>query len=339
MAALTTRPPNPELLSQRDAVVEWLLASPEPGIRAQARGDLLGDAPMQDPAQILDGPIVRELLHGQEEGGGFGGHAYAKWGGAHWRLVTLVELAIPAGEPRAIAALETVLDWVTGTSRMRNVPVISGLPRRCASQEGNALAVACRLGRFDDPRVELLARSLIGWQWPDGGWNCDRRPGAHHSSFNESLAPMWGLHEFAVAAGDDAAREAAGRTAELLLAHRVFRSHRSDKPIHPSVMEIHWPTYWHYDFLQALLVLTRMGHGRDARTDDAVALLQERQLADGRWRAARQWWSWPRRTGSRAAEVVDWNTNDAADRMVTLNALRVLAARRDAATVSATAHR
>jgi hypothetical protein len=337
MAAVTM--PPAELPLKRDPAVEWLVASPEPGIRLQARRDLLGEAPTEDAAQILEGPLVRELLRGQQDDGGFGGHPYHKWAGAHWRLVALVELAIPSGEARAIAALDTVLDWVTGTSHLRNVPIINELPRRCGSQEGNALAVACRLGRFDDPRVELLARSLIGWQWPDGGWNCDRRAAAHHSSFNESLAPMWGLHEFAVSTGDKEAGEAAARTAELLLAHRVFRSHRTGEPIHPSVVEIHWPPYWHYDFLQALLVLARMGFASDPRTDDAVALLQEQQLPEGRWRVTRQWWSWPRRRGSKAAEVVDWTKNDAADQMVTLNALRILAARREAVTVGATARR
>ena len=52
-----------------------------------------------------------------------------------------------------------------------------------------------------EPDVQALAEHLLGWQWPDGGWNCDRRPGARHSSVNETLPPMWGLHEFAVVTG------------------------------------------------------------------------------------------------------------------------------------------
>src|SRR5215218_5640041 len=95
--------------------------------------------------------------------------------GAHWRLVSLVELAAPAGEPRLEAAASTVLDWLTSRSHRQRVQVIDGLARRCASQKGNSLAVACRLGMAGDPRAELLARSLVDWQWPDGGWNCDLR--------------------------------------------------------------------------------------------------------------------------------------------------------------------
>ena len=79
----------------------------------------------------------------------------------------------------------------------------------------------------------------------------------------------------------------------------------------------------------AIRFLARMGLARDARTDDAVSLLHERRLPDGRWRAARHWWSWPARKGGRAAEVVDWTRDDTADRMATLNALGVLAARNE----------
>ena len=171
------------------AVVDWLLASKEPAIRRLARRDLLDEPAPDDEANLLNGPIVRMLLDGQQPNGGFGGHPYNKWGGAHWRLVSLVELGIPAGEPRALAAANTVLAWLSAASHRRNVPVIEGLARRCGSQEGNALAVASRLGMAGDERVRLLASSLVEWQWPDGGWNCDQRPEAHRSSFTRACPP------------------------------------------------------------------------------------------------------------------------------------------------------
>ncbi|MFI5254410.1 MAG: hypothetical protein ACHQ15_02995, partial [Candidatus Limnocylindrales bacterium] len=206
----------PIATSLDEQAIDWLLASPEPAIRCLTRRELLGDPSTGDGEHILDGPFVRGLLDGQQPDGGFGRHAYGKWRGAHWRLVSLVELGIPAREPRALAALETVLAWLMAESH-RRVPVIAGRARRCASQEGNALAVASRLGLADDPRVRLLASSLLGWQWPDGGWNCDQRPDAHRSSFHETLPPIWGLREFALSTGDPAAEEAARRGAELLL--------------------------------------------------------------------------------------------------------------------------
>ncbi|MDQ3876020.1 MAG: hypothetical protein M3322_10830, partial [Actinomycetota bacterium] len=91
--------------------VEWLLRSSEPAVRYLTRRDVLGEDVEPDPEAVLAGPKVRALLGGQEPNGGFGGHPYKKWTGAHWRLVSLVELGVPAGNPRALAAAETVLAW------------------------------------------------------------------------------------------------------------------------------------------------------------------------------------------------------------------------------------
>ena len=303
-------------------VVDWLLGSTEPAIHNLVHRDLLERAVPHDPAAVIGGPIVSTLLDGQVADGGFGGHPYNKWVGAHWRLVSLVELGIPAGEARALAAVETVLSWLAGAGHLRGVPVIEGLARRCGSQEGNALAVASRLGLAGDPRVRLMATSLMGWQWPDGGWNCDRRPGAHRSSFHETLPPIWGLHEYAVAAGDTDAADAARRGAELLLEHRVFTTLTTGEPIHAEWMTFHWPPYWHYDVLQALVVLHRLGLTDDPRCAEALELVERRRQPNGRWRASARWWKAP--GSSRAPEAVDWRIDDAGDRMVTLRALTVL---------------
>ena len=141
------------------SALDWLLASDEPGVVFQAKRDLLDEADPPEAARVLDGPAVRALLAGQREDGAFGVNVYAKWGGAHWRLVSLVELGVPAGEPRCVAAAETVLAWLTGKGHRARIQTIDGLVRRCGSQEGNALAVCCRLGLADDPRVRLLAES------------------------------------------------------------------------------------------------------------------------------------------------------------------------------------
>jgi len=138
--------------------VNWLLSSAEPAVRLPARRDLLGEDVVRTD-EVLDGSMVRTLLSDQCRDGGFGVHPYRKWTGAHWRLVSLVELGIPAGEPRALRAADTVLDWLTGREHRSSVVEVGGLVRCHASQEGNALAVCSRLGH--DPRVELLAESLV----------------------------------------------------------------------------------------------------------------------------------------------------------------------------------
>jgi len=190
---------------------------------------------------VLSGPVVSALLTGQRSDGGFGVHPYRKWTGAHWRLVSLVELGVPAGEPRCLAAAATVLAWLE-RSRAR-VTVVDGLVRRCASREGNALAVCSRLGLAHDVQVRRLADALVEWQWPDGGWNCDVQASGRRSSFHESLPAMWGLHEYAAATGDPSAAAAAARTAELLLSHHVFRSSDLNQVIDRRWLALRYPPY------------------------------------------------------------------------------------------------
>jgi hypothetical protein len=307
----------------RDAV-NWLLSSAEPAVRLLARRDLLGED-VADAGEVLGGSMVRALLSGQCRDGGFGVHPYRKWAGAHWRLVSLVELGISPGEPRAVRAAGTVLDWLTGREHRSNVVTIGGLVRCHASQEGNALAVCSRLGLGRDPRVKLLAESPMRWQWPDGGWNCDVRAHGRRSSFHESLTPAWGLFEYWQATGDSDARQAAFRTTELFLQHRLFRSLHTGEVIRRDWLALHYPPYWHYDILQALLVLSRMRLTSDPRCHDALAVLERRRRPDGRWHPGAYWWK-PPGTPRGTVEVLDWGRSGP-NEMITLNALRILKTR------------
>jgi len=301
--------------------VDWLLSSEEPAVRLLTRRDVLGEDVVLT-GEVLDGPIVFALLSGQSRDGGFGVHPYRKWTGAHWRLVSLVELGIPAGEPRALAAAENALGWLVGAEHRSSIVAVDGLERVHASQEGNALAVCSRLGLGRDPRVGLLAESLVRWQWPDGGWNCDVRASGRRSSFHESLAPAWGLFEYWRATGESAAREAAFRAAEPFLEHRLFRSLRTGEVIRRDWLTLHYPPYWHYDILQALLVLSRMRLTGDPRCADALDVLERRRRPDGRWQPGAYWWK-PPGTPRGTVEVVDWGRS-APSEMITLNVLRIL---------------
>ena len=295
-----------------DPGVEMLLGSAEPAIRYRALVDLAGARP-EDPrvvaarAAIADGPIVRALLADQP-----GRHPYSKWIGAHWRLVSLADLGVPPEVPGMREAVEPVLRWLGGTPthpRALKGPVIDGRARRCASQEGNGLFVAVHLGLVDEPRVRLLVESLLGWQWPDGGWNCDRHPDAHHASVNETFPALRGLAAFAARSGDPAAaaaaRTGAERTAEFLLRHRVAFSERTGEPMHARVVRLHYPPYWHYDVLVGLRALAESGHIGDPRTADALDLLERRRQADGGWAAEEAYYARPGRAAS-LVEVADW---------------------------------
>ena len=331
--------------SSSDSALQWLLQSTDSSVRYLATTELL-DKPQDSPEVkttrklIPTGPRVRALLDGQQNDGGFGVHPYQKWTGAHWRLVSLVELGITGENRQAVKATRLVLKWLLSESHLHNIPKINDRYRRCASQEGNALAVCSRLGMVDDPRVVRLAESLVEWQWPDGGWNCDRKANAWHSSFNESLSTLWGRTEFHRAGGGAGSLTAAEKASEFFLKHHLFRSCRTGevrppetfhskvhRAIHPWTT-LHFPLYWHYDILQALVVLSRVGKLGDSRTKDALDLIIAKRDNDGFWRPEAYYWAMrrkPTRVKVSNVDVVDWGRNGP-NEFITLNALRVLKA-------------
>jgi hypothetical protein len=203
------------------AAVAWLLNRDEPAIRLMTRRDVLGEPADEDAGQVLAGAKATALLSGRQPDGGFGVHPYRKRTGAHGRA----GLPGRAGHSPGRAA--------RGRG-CRPRPRLAGQPAppRPAHQRarprprlhrGKRPGRLLRPGLAADPRVRSLAGSLIAWQWPDGGWNCDPAATGRRSSFHESLVPAWGLHEYGQATGGPAARNAASRTAGLFLAHRIGR--------------------------------------------------------------------------------------------------------------------
>ena len=236
--------------------------------------------------------LVEQLLDFPES------HPYTKWTGTHWRLVEIADAAVPVAKERLDRAVSAELAWLLPGLDPRRVLRLEGRARRHASIEGNALYALCRLGYVEEPGTRHLVNALLDWQWPDGGWNCDRRPAATHSSFHESAIPALGLASFAHLTGDADARAAAEGTAELLLEHRLFRSRSTGEPIHPSWLVPHYPAYWHYDILQGLRLLAALDKV-DARAAHAVAVLQQARRPDGRF-SGRRW------SSTRQPAAVDW---------------------------------
>jgi hypothetical protein len=74
----------------------------------------------------------------------------------------------------------------------------------------------------------------------------------------------------------------------------------------------------------SLVLLSRMGHGKDPRAEDALERLLSLRLVDGRWRLGGYWWSGSS-TGCLHRYAADWGRGGP-DEMITLNALRALKA-------------
>ena len=289
-------------------LVAHLLESEEPSIRLQVR---LGvqDAEEGDVGdlreEIRGSSRVATLLSERQADGTIDAHPYAKWYGAHWVLVMLAELGYPAGDDALIPLRDQMLSWIFTSDYLKRLGQIHGLPRLHASIEGNALWAMLKLGLADE-RAALLAERLRGAQWPDGGWNCDRKASGRSSSFAESLIPLRALDLHARMFSDRHSAQAAASAAEFFLRHRLFRRIRDGSIIDPRFVQLHYPCYWHYDILFGLLVMAEARQLNDQHCTEALDLLENKRLADGGFPAEHRYYRPTRAMVPSQRSLVDW---------------------------------
>jgi len=313
-----------------DSIIAQLLASDEPSLRYKIRVGVLGE-PAASPGlralqeEIRTSPRVTALLRQRTPDGRIPCRAYLKWNGAHWVLAQLADLGYPAGDASLAPLVDQVCAAWLSARHVRSVRVVNGRARRCASQESNALYAMLTLG-FDDARADRLAANLLRWQWPDGGWNCDKRPEAAVSSLHETWIPVRALALYARRRDHADARAAVARAVEPILSRRLFRR-RDGSIISPRFLQLIYPPYWHYTILNGLTVLAEAGYLDDPRCAEALDLLESRRLSDGGFPCDRHYWrTSPSRTA--AYSPVAWGPNSATrlNEWVTAEALCVLKA-------------
>lgn len=320
-----------------NAAIERLLASGEPSVRFKVRVDVLGE-PVESRGiralmrEIRTSSRVRALLSDRAPDRTIPFHPYAKWHGAHWVLATLADLGYPPGDETLVPLREQVYGWLLSEDHRRSVVVIQGRARRCASQEGNALWALLRLG-LDDERSPQLASNLLKWQWPDGGWNCDRRSEAANSSFHETWIPLRALALYARRTGNAEAGEAALRAADVFLKRRLFRRQHGGAVMDHRFTRLHYPAYWHYDLLAGLTAMADAGLINDPRCREALGWLEAKRLPDGGFPAEEAFYrhppkTWPSGRRATGGSLVSWGGvhKRRLNEFVTVQALAILRA-------------
>ncbi len=267
----------------RAEIVEWLLEG-DPSVAWQTQRDLAGaDETVWRPTRQLVSSQGwgRRLVDQQQSSGRWAGGLYQpKWTSTTYTLLLLRRLGLPPSDPAGIhgsAVLLDEADWVEG-----GVSYWSGrlLAERCVN--GMVLSIASWF-EGDDSRIDSIAELLVRSAMADGGWNCRDHLGDTHSSFHTTISVLEGLAQWRRRTQRNDADLAIVSGQEFLLAHRLFRSHRTGAVVSPHFLRFSFPPRWHYDVLRGLDHFQDTGAAKDDRAADALDVLADRRRSDGRW--------------------------------------------------------
>jgi hypothetical protein len=329
----------------RPEIIDKLLKSEEPSIRWKAQVNVLGEKRENAKIHALEkeikaSPRMKALLQMVDKSGRPKENVYAKWQGAQWIFMILADIGYPRGDKFLLPTADELMKTWLGERFFNEVviekkadayknrlaiPLMQGRHRTCASQQGNALYSVLKLG-LEDERTHQLAERLLYWQWPDGGWNCDKEPDADTSTFIHTLWSMRGLDLYAKENNDKKAAASVKRSAEVFLSRNLYKRASNGKVIREEFVKLHYPLYWHYDILGALKVFAEMDMTSDARFDDALDLLEEKELPGGGWPAESRYYTKVSNSISLGADYVDWGgtSGKKMNEWVTADALYVL---------------
>jgi hypothetical protein len=212
------------------------------------------------------------------------GTLFPEWTSTTWSLALLRAFGLdPAGAEarRAVRLVREHCRW-----EHDGEPYFAGEVEPCI----NGRTVA--LGAYFGEDVKGIVDRLLGEQMNDGGWNCEQENGSTRGSFNSTIDVLEGLLDYERATGGSPEVTAARlRGQEYLLERRMLRSLSTgelidhDRKTHrpTGFTQFSYPTYWHYDVLRGLDYLRSAGVVPDERLAEAIALVESKRDADGRW--------------------------------------------------------
>lgn len=264
--------------------INWLLDG-DVAIQYQVYRDLLDSDRPDLQKRISEEGWGARLLSLRQENGHWGLRFYMpKWTSTHYTLLDLKNLGI---SPDTKAIRETIRMIIerergedgginpAGTIKQSDV-CINGMFLNYASY-------------FNTSQADLrpIIDFILSQQLPDGGFNCRfNRQGATHSSLHSTLSVIEGIAEYSKGGYRyklNELLEISKESGEFILAHRLYKSHRTGEIIDKKMMMLSYPSRWRYDLLRALDYFRVAEVAFDSRMTDAVDVLLKKQRPDKKW--------------------------------------------------------
>lgn len=299
-----------------DQRLAWLMAG-DVSIQYQTKRDLLGidSKPLRN--RITSEGWGKKLLVIRQSNGHWGrGFYQPKWTSSHYTLLDLRNLCINPANELISETLQIILEREKAPDGGINPIGMSKKSDICVN--GMFLNYASYFGAKQDG-LKSVVDFILHEQVADGGFNCrSNRKMVTHSSVHSTLSVIEGISEYKKNGYRYRLVEllkAEMDARSFLLAHQLFRSHRTGEIINPDFLKLHYPGRWHYDILRALDYFRSAGAGYDKRMADALGVLIKKRSKEGLWLLAAAYPGATHFDMEQAGKPSRWNT---------LRALRVL---------------
>jgi hypothetical protein len=299
-------------------IISWLLEG-DPSIRWQVQRDLLNSSPVKyesERKKVAKEGWGKRLLELQDSDGRWGGGMYGpKFISTTYTMQTLRLLGLPPNNPQAKRACKLFLN--EGFYKDGGINFFSYSLKYSETCVTSMILALLTYFRYPDERIHDVASYVVGQQMSDGGWNCESYKGATHSSFHTTMMALEGLYEYQCMYPKKKRQitQVRERGHEFLLAHRLYKSHRTGKVFDAKMTTMTFPQRWRYDFIRALDYFRVCDAPRDERMCGGIELLQRKQKKDGLWSL---------NSGMSGRKYFDLEVAGQPSRWNTLRALRVL---------------
>ena len=302
------------------SLVEWLLEKENPSVRYFTLREIL-DRAENDPEveaarrAIPKSPVATKIFAKQSPEGNWedaDSPYLPKYKASYWQIMMLGQLGLDKNDQRVKRACEHVFRFqseeggFSSCSRQQALHEHAQMTRRgkalpspnayadakfrehqYSCLTGNVASALTQLGYGDDPRVRKAFTWLTHIQNSDGGWLCPywrAHARDRHGCFYGTICALEAFSTVDKQNMSAEMRKTVARAAEFMLMHRLFKAdHHGYAVINNNWLMLSFPTFYGYNFLRGLDVLTQLGYTRDERLTDAVEALMQKRLSSGRW--------------------------------------------------------
>lgn len=265
-------------------LIEWLLEG-DVSIQYQVNRDLLGTEKPHLRDRIATEGWGAKFLRFRKKEGHWGDRFYQpKWISTHYTILDLKNLGISPVNQEIRQSISQVIETLKGPDG--GILPIGVNKRSDVCINGMFLNYASYF-LMEEDTLKSIVDFLLTEHMADGGFNCESNSrGAVHSSLHTTISVAEGILEYA--RNDYGYRveellEAAEKSREFLLQHRLFRSDRTGKIIDKKMLMLSYPSRWKYDILRALDYFQFARVKYDPRMQDALDILKGKRRKDNKW--------------------------------------------------------